>query len=58
MKVINVNGIKIKVVYPEEVDNYLTPEDREMDARCREAVAAAIRKKEFLETFNKKNNIN
>ena len=58
MKIVNVNETKIKVVYPEEVDNYLTPEDKEMDARCREAVAAAIRKKEFLETLNKKNNMN
>ena len=58
MKIVDINGIKIKVIYSEEVDNYLTPEDKEMDARCREAVAAAIRKKEFLETLNKKNNMN
>ena len=49
MKVVQVNGKKIKVVYPEEVDDFLTPEDKEMDARCREAVAASLRKKNFLE---------
>ena len=58
MKVVNVNGTEVKVVYPEEVDNYLTSEDKEMDARCCAAVEEAIRKKEFLEAFNKKNNIN
>lgn len=49
MKVVQVNGKKIKVIYPGEVDDFLTPEDKEMDARCREAVAAALRKKNFLE---------
>lgn len=51
MKVVQVNGKKIKVIYPGEVDDFLTPEDKEMEARCREAVAAAIRKKNFLELF-------
>lgn len=54
MKVLNIDGAKVKVVYPEEVDSYLTPEDKEMDLRVREAAAAAIRKKEFFEALNKK----
>ena len=54
MKVLNIDGARVKIVYPEEVDNYLTPEDKEMDLRAREAAAAAIRKKEFFETLNKK----
>ncbi len=49
---------KIKVVYSEEVDKYLTPEDKEMDARCRAAVEEAIRRNEFFNKINKKNNIN
>lgn len=53
MKVIQVNGKKIKVIYPGEVDDFLTPEDKEMDARCREAVAAAQRKNNFLELLRK-----
>lgn len=54
MKVIQVNGKKIKVVYPGEVDDFLTPEDKEMDARCHEAVAAAKRKNKFLEFLREK----
>lgn len=54
MKIIQINGKKIKVVYPEEVDNFLTPEDKEIDARCSEAVAAAIRKNKFFESLKKK----
>lgn len=42
------NGMVAKVVYPEEVDLVLTPEDREMDARAREAVRVAVEKTEFL----------
>lgn len=53
MKVIQVNGKKIKVVYPGEVDDFLTPEDKEMDARCREAVAAAKRKNKFFKFLKK-----
>lgn len=53
MKVIQVNGKKIKVVYPGEVDDFLTPEDKEMDARCHEAVAAAKRKNNFLKLLRK-----
>lgn len=54
MKVIQVNGKKIKVVYPGEVDDFLTPEDKEMDARCHEAVAAARRKNKFFESLREK----
>lgn len=53
MKVIQVNGKKIKVIYPGEVDDFLTLEDKEMDARCHEAVAAALRKNNFLELLRK-----
>ena len=53
MKVIQVNDKKIKVVYLEEVDDFLTPEDKEMDARCHEAVAAAKRKNNFLKLLRK-----
>lgn len=42
------NGMVVQVVYPEEVDLVLTPEDREMDARAREAVSVAVEKTEFL----------
>jgi len=58
MKTLMINGQEIKVVYPEEVDKFLTPEDKEMDARCRAAVEEAIRKNEFFNSLNKKKNIN
>jgi len=58
MKTLMINGQEIKVVYPDEVDKFLTPEDKEMDARCRAAVDEAIRKNEFFNSLNKKNNMN
>ena len=56
-KTILVDGQGIKIVYPDEVDKFLTPEDKEMDARCRAAVEEAIRKNEFFNSI-KKNNMN
>ena len=47
------NGTVIKVVYPEEVESTLTQEDKEMDARAREAVRVAIEKQKFLENLKK-----
>ena len=47
------NGMVIKVVYPEEVEFTLTQEDKEMDARAREAVRVAIEKQKFLENLKK-----
>jgi len=47
------DGRVIKVVYPEEVEFTLTQEDKEMDARAREAVRAAIEKQKFLENLKK-----
>ena len=38
------NGIKVKVVPPEDVDSVLTPADKEMDNRAKAAVEAAIHK--------------
>lgn len=45
------DGRVIKVVYPEEVEFTLTQEDKEMDARARFAVRAAIEKTQFLESL-------
>ena len=47
------NGTVIKVVYPEEVEFTLTQEDKEMDARAREAVRVAIEKQKFLENLKR-----
>ena len=51
MKTINVNDKEVKVVYPDELDSVLTEEDKEMDARAREAVRVAIEKEKFLKRF-------
>lgn len=47
------DGTVIKVVYPEEVEFTLTQEDKEMDARAREAVRVAIEKQRFLENLKR-----
>lgn len=47
------DGTVIKVVYPDEVEFTLTQEDKEMDARVREAVRAAIEKQKFLENLKR-----
>lgn len=47
------DGRVIKVVYPEEVELTLTQEDKEMDARAREAVRVAIEKQKFLENLKR-----
>ena len=47
------NGMVVTVVSPEEVSSVLTPEDKEMDARARFAVRAAIEKTQFLENLKR-----
>ena len=42
------NGKEVKVIYPNEVNDYLTEEDKEMDRRAKEAVRAAVAKLKFL----------
>ena len=42
------NGLKVNIVYPNEVEKYLSDEDKEMDRRAREAIRAAIAKHKFL----------
>jgi len=45
MKQIEIDGLKVKVINQDEVEKYLTPEDKEMDLRAQAAVDEAIRKK-------------
>jgi hypothetical protein len=49
------NGMVVNVVYPDEVSSVLTDEDKEMDARARFAVRAAIEKTRFLENLRHSN---
>lgn len=42
------SGLKVMIIQPNEVEKYLTPEDKDMDERCREAIEMAIRKANFL----------
>lgn len=45
MKIIKIeNDREVMVVYPEEVNDYLTPEDKEMDRAARAAVEEALSK--------------
>ena len=49
MKIVKLaNGLKVKIVYPNEVNEYLTDEDKEMDRRAKEAIRVAIEKHKFL----------
>ena len=45
------NGLKVNIVYPNEVNDFLSDEDKEMDSRAREAIRAAIRKTNFLKSL-------
>ena len=48
------NGLKVNIVYPNEANDFLSDEDKEMDSRAREAIRAAIRKTKFLKSFIEK----
>ncbi|MCC8015552.1 MAG: hypothetical protein LIO87_10215 [Eubacterium sp.] len=47
MKELIIGDKKVTVVEPEERDEYLSDSDREMEARARQAVKAAIEKAKF-----------
>jgi hypothetical protein len=44
MEQIQIGDFKVKVVNPDEVEKYLTSEDKEIDLRVQAAVDEAIRK--------------
>lgn len=44
MEQIQIGDFKVKVVNPDEVEKYLTPEDKEIDSRVQAAVDVAIRR--------------
>jgi len=58
MKQIEIDGLKVKVINQDEVEKYLTPEDKEMDLRAQAAVDEAIKRNEFFESLRKKNDKN
>ena len=43
-KFVNLNGMTIRVIDPQEKDTYLTQDDKDMDIRAREAVRTALHK--------------
>ena len=49
-KVVNLNGMTIKVIDAQEKDAFLTQDDKDMDIRARGAVRAALNKAKFAES--------
>ncbi|MCC8097437.1 MAG: hypothetical protein LIO44_02525 [Eubacterium sp.] len=47
MKIITIGSENINIIEADEQDQYLSESDKEMDARARQAVKAAIEKAEF-----------
>lgn len=43
-KLVNLNGMTIRVIDAQEKDTFLTHDDKDMDIRAREAVRAALNK--------------